>query len=509
MTNYIGLTIGPIYKTLQNAKKTRELWAASNIFSHIMKQLIKDFKTREFIIPYVNENDPEFESLLNKAMPIGVFHDRFIFKAEEGDFKLLQERIEVVLDAVAVGIAEKVKPAQQADVTAYVKQYFQLYFCEASFEKGDPYKKINENINAYLDTLELQSGFVPSEEKNFVAEFLKNANKSFLIQNAFGRPTVTFRSIPEIATFALELDTLDHVAHHEIFQNFDKTGDDPKSSYDIYKDIKDRYKRYKIPLRQHHRYIAIVHADGDGMGDAIKNLPDNGAFQKFSKQLFTFDLLAHQAIHSFGGETIFAGGDDLLFFAPVIGKEKTVFDLLNAIDGIFDRLFALINPKPTLSFGISISYYKFPLYEALNLSRHLLSYEAKNPRRGKNAVAFRILKHSGQYFEGFFGKTSPEYKALLDLLHAPGDARMMSGMIHTLFSQKSVVTRIGNNYGKIKNFFKNNFNESIHHANQPQVDQIRELTHGILSSAVYDSKQQGDTIYSALRLNKFMGEKDE
>ena len=38
---YIALTIGPIYKTLKNAKKPKELFARSYIFSYIMKNIIK------------------------------------------------------------------------------------------------------------------------------------------------------------------------------------------------------------------------------------------------------------------------------------------------------------------------------------------------------------------------------------------------------------------------------------------------------------------------------------
>jgi len=47
---YIALTIGPIYKTLSSAKKTRELWGGSYLFSYIMKQIILEFKEREFVV---------------------------------------------------------------------------------------------------------------------------------------------------------------------------------------------------------------------------------------------------------------------------------------------------------------------------------------------------------------------------------------------------------------------------------------------------------------------------
>jgi len=35
MMNYLALTIGPIYKTLSNAKKPKELWSGSYVFSYI------------------------------------------------------------------------------------------------------------------------------------------------------------------------------------------------------------------------------------------------------------------------------------------------------------------------------------------------------------------------------------------------------------------------------------------------------------------------------------------
>ena len=74
MAKYIGLTIGPINKTIFSAKATRELWGASYIFSYIMKTIIRHFKDkREFIIPYTKDN-----SLFQQGQEVGLFHDNFI-----------------------------------------------------------------------------------------------------------------------------------------------------------------------------------------------------------------------------------------------------------------------------------------------------------------------------------------------------------------------------------------------------------------------------------------------
>lgn len=89
-------------------------------------------------------------------------------------------------------------------------------------------------------------------------------------------------------------------------------------------------------------------------------------------------------INNYGGLPIYAGGDDLLFIAPVCGKEsKTIFDLIEEIDKeykekIQDMVEERINIKTSMSYGISIIYYKYPLYEAWEIARNMLFGVAKN-----------------------------------------------------------------------------------------------------------------------------------
>jgi hypothetical protein len=54
--SYTALTIGPIYKTLKNAKKTREIWGASYFFSFVIKEIVKELVGKvTFITPYVKD----------------------------------------------------------------------------------------------------------------------------------------------------------------------------------------------------------------------------------------------------------------------------------------------------------------------------------------------------------------------------------------------------------------------------------------------------------------------
>ena len=85
---YIALTIGPIYKTLKNARKPKELWSSSYFFSYIMKKIIEKFKDREFVMPYISD-----KSIFNDS-DVGLFHDRFIFKSQDGDLEKLKDAME-------------------------------------------------------------------------------------------------------------------------------------------------------------------------------------------------------------------------------------------------------------------------------------------------------------------------------------------------------------------------------------------------------------------------------
>jgi len=514
MKKYIGLTIGPIYKTLQDARKTRELWAGSYFFSYIMKLIIEGFKHRPFITPYVDENDPDFLGMLKGIMPVGVFHDRIIFEAQDNDYDKLSDTIEKILSDVSKEIAEHIRE-DGTNVSSYLNKYLQLYFCELDYDGDTPHSVINKDMNRHLDSLELQESFVPCEERGYFAEFLRRANNSFLIEKAFGRRSERFKSLPEIAVSELNLNKLNPEKYRDIFESYDDKEEQLKEGYDLYEDIKEKYRKQKVQLSQYHKYIAIVHADGDSLGKTIESITDNGQFKEFSRKLFTFALEAHEAIKTFGGETIFAGGDDLLFFAPVVNQGKSIFELLDDIDILFRGQFKELKKGPTISFGVSISYYKFPLYEALETSREMLkkAKKAEANKDKKNAVAFRVLKHSGQYFEAVYMKGSLEHCYLMEFIRniRPSDniSRLMTSLTHNIFRQNSVLGCIGGSPRKLESFFENNFNEAIHKIpeNRNQINAIMKLIEAVYSSYNYqDDDERSRTVYSILRLNKFMRE---
>jgi len=451
---YIALTIGPIYKTLKNAKKTRELWGGSYIFSYLMKQIILKFKDREFVTPYT-KSDAVFKS----GNEVGLFHDRFIFASEDGD----KEQLQKVIDEVLQELAKNTYLSME-----FLKAYFQINFIEANVEKNPIIE-----LTPFLDSVE-QFYKIWHYRENELSQMLKG-NNSFLTKEAFGEKK-SFPSLPEIA-----LCDLKNTINIKALLKDDEL--------EIYED-----KELKKHLKPYHKYIAIIHADGDSMSEVIKdtiNLPTT------SKNLFEYCTASHKLISDFGGQTIFAGGDDLLFFAPVVNNNKTIFELLEEISKVFNNKF---QPKATLSFGVSITYYKFPLYEALEKSRNLLFGKAK--QSPKNNIAYEIIKHSGQTFGGVVHKGSNAYEKFLEFVSIKKflDDNFLHSLHHKIDLHKTTLEAIKHDEKKLVNFFKNYFNEAGH-------DEYKEFFKKLI--AYIKEEQNLNNIYATLRFVKFIkGDKE-
>lgn len=424
---YIALTIGPIYKTLKNAKKPKELFASSYIFSYIMKNIIKEFKDRTFITPYIKDG-----SIFDENSPVGLFHDRFIFESIDGDLS----KLEMIIIDVCNDIA-----SQLGLEHLQVKEYLQINYFEK--ELDDSKNPILE-LTPYLDTKEL------------------------------------FFQISQDETFAKSLRR--------------KKGDDD-NFLTAGKNIIDDLKKLS-----HNNYYCVVHADGDNMSKAIE---DKNKIENVSKNLFEYCKESNKLIKDFGGQTIYAGGDDLLFFAPVLNKDKnkTIFELCEKISNIFNTKI----PSATLSFGISINYVKFPLYEAVENSRELLFAKAKNDQR--NNIAFNVTKHSGQSFETIINKSNKEvYDNFLVFTSNIKGGEDMDNFLHSIHHKidtyKTTINLIANNKEKLQNFFDNYFNESIHKEYKSFFESLIDFFYVVYQDKTIKNKLE--LIYATLRFVKFV-----
>ncbi|WP_165372285.1 type III-B CRISPR-associated protein Cas10/Cmr2 [Emticicia agri] len=256
-----------------------------------------------------------------------------------------------------------------------MKKYLRIDWDEFDVEED---KNPILTISQYLDSLELNPQFVTEINKNPLTQFLLEINRNeFLKRNYNQKDTngqIRFESLSEIATRELQSKPYYKRILNSTIWDEPKNGEDDKGDTKFIEALSQR----KDDFKNYHKYICVVKADGDKIGKTLEKITGSKIFD-FSKKLLDWGLLAKDRIREYGGVPIYVGGDDLLFFAPISNGKENIIDLIDAIDELFaDRNWLEINEEitPSLSYGISLTYYKFPLGEAIEEANELL-YTAK------------------------------------------------------------------------------------------------------------------------------------
>jgi CRISPR-associated protein Cmr2 len=520
---YTALTIGPIIKTLMLAHRTKELWAASYFFSCFMEKIIDNIPDKSAIIlPYSDKNGliTELEINANQIASAGIFPDRLLLQSEEGLYEQLK---------IAVGKAIR-DIAEEFGMTGVVKDLeAAIYAHIIEFDYVPRNGKENDNIifqtNDYLANCELQAKYV-AEDSEVLLKMLEGIDKSGKYKKVFGNKN--FPSIIEIGTHGLGLkpffylqdkDKAKDEEDAEIWNRIVEQGKKEKVELEKIKDEKERVEKKKgflvhDKLKTAHKYIAIVQADGDNVGTIIKQVAsqqDSGKIRSFSECLSKFSLCAAKEIDKYGGLPVYVGGDDLLFFAPVVTAEENIFNLLAKIDTVFktevlDKYPNLV-PTPSMSYGVSISYYKYPMHEALATARNLLFTDAKEG--AKNAIAFKILKHSGQHFGAVLKKPGdPTVDAFSTLLHANQKLALHS-VIYNMDEHETILKEVIVDTEKLKNFFENFYNEKVHNEQRAYFEIVSLLLSQAYQECGSDFKKAKNQVYAQLRLIQFLNSKND
>jgi len=473
---YIGVTIGPIYKTLKQAKKTRELWAASYMFSYILREIANKFD-RDFILPKKD----------NSIKEIGVFNDRFIFESKNGDIEELPKKIDEVL--------REFSKNNNIDYR-FLKEYLQIHYVEVEVEDLEK-ENIVEKVYKYLDSKEL---FFTTTQKDDLKRFFKNIAKSKMMEFAFGKDK-KFPTLLEISM--VDLIENDRFNKEELkyirgFEDRDEL------------DLEGVFRNKKIP--NFYKYVAIVKADGDNMGKVNKLLKTKGDYKKLSNDLFEFVKEANEKIKDFKGKVILGSGDDLLFIAPVVykNKNKNIFELIFEIKSCYKEKMKSWNEKlkdkTSLSVGVSITYYKYPLFEAFEIANNELFNRAK---RLKDSIAFNVIKHSGQSFFGVIPASLEE--KVKDLFNK--EFKFFSSVIYKLDENKFLLDYLGNNKKDFYHFFKNNFNENFDEEMFSKISEFLKVIYEDENVNKLYKKEENETkiflLYSILRFLHFIKEKNE
>lgn len=374
---YTAINIGPILSTFSMVRKPRELWAASYMFSYLMKCIIDQLAESNYDII----SPARLSSNADKT--IGLYPDRVFVRGE-----IKQE----LLDNAFKSFAEELRLDEKK-----IKPYFNIMSVTIDMEK----EGVIMYLNRLLDRMELcslKSDDSVEKAREAVSEYLK------------GR----LESLEEITKRSFKNHSIETIASYNIFEGDDKKNDKTD------------------------KYICIVQADGDNMGKVVSACPEP-LVATLSEKLLKFGQACCQSIRNYGGLPIYAGGDDLLFLAPVLTSEGSIFDLIKSLDEHYEEVQQyVVNKKlqtdcqTSMSYGISMTYHKYPLYEALVKARESLFVTAKNVE-GKNAVAWVLQKHSGSSFNVAMSKSMRSlYGALKKVIAATENEQLVSAVSHKI-----------------------------------------------------------------------------
>ena len=536
MMKYTAITIGPIGKTLAKARSVKSFWTASYLFSWIMHELIVRMHKKGIdIISPVQTDSDTFRGISKK---VGLFPDRLFAKGElkegeedEDGLKKIKEKIFGGLASEFIStfqreekdIEQKIAKESDQKRKRELEEIKSRYSNAAS--KGEDIRKYLENylsissitvelnsdcsileqLNKYLDTQELFNKASTQTEEDYMEMFIEAPNNPFLKAYSQDR---AFPSTSEIAVSGWE-------------QNPPK---DANGEVDYSK------LTSKTGFRNCYKYLAVIRADGDGFGTYIKNLNVNkeNELTRFTKSFFEFSVeVANELIQKTKAIPVYIGGDDLFLFAPVLegNVEKDVFNLIKEIDDLFIQ--KDIGEGLSMSYGVSIFYYKSPMSEAIDIADSMLrkaKEEKEEKEKKKDAVAISIQKHSGQKIEFLLpckhssadetDRKESLYGKTVELVRAfKGDGNMLNSLIYWIEEMYEIlfIKEVTLYPERINAVFDNFFDEEIHKGYEVFFDLLKKFIHSMHHSedTPRKLKDKKKLLHGILRYCQFVTAKKE
>lgn len=491
---YLGITIGPIIETMSYTSTPAGLWTASYFFSSITRNLYIELKAKGYKILTVPEN------MECEVKGIGQYHDRIYAVTPEGksDFDVTEEAkrvIESVIKKRAEEISHAISEDKQIDLNNIIKRlhsYLQIHFILQYVEDTQVLAKAMAEA---LDSLENCQSTVGNLSNNDLVCMLTGKRDN---ANCYIKKYEPFK---------------DAVMLHK-----KNNGEQIKDLHDI--------ACCGIPSAKLNKYFAVIQADGDGMGKIVNadlteqtnnqvGLDDQEKrIRMFSELCMKYTAEASKLIQTYNGVVIYAGGDDLLFLAPIIGETGNIWTLCKEIGNKFNSIFnpaynkeagniVKENQVPSISFGVSVNYYKFPLYEAFEDARNLLFGTAKN-FGDKNNLAISVHKASGQTsgyvcrMETKVMSDSKIFETLIDYIelltqsdgkNVQENNQMLHSLLYHIENKRELFKLAISDENKRNKFFENVFDSIMQKNHKNYIDRIKELTGQIVNVVKNEDKK--------------------
>jgi CRISPR-associated protein, cmr2 family len=530
---YTAITIGPIGKTLDKARSVKSFWTASYLFSWIMRNLLTELSEGGFEVlsPALVGKDVLGEI----SEKVGLYPDRLFAKGELKEKKLEEVKGKIFGDLAGnfkeafqnekKDIEQKIKKESNQKRKRELEEIESRYSNAAS--KGEEYIReylknylsiscitveldsdcgILEQLNNYLDTQELFKRASIQIDEDYMELFIEAPNNPFLKAYSTKR---AFPSTSEIAVLGWEKEPpKDEKGEVEYSQLSSKPG-----------------------FRNCYKYLAVIKADGDRFGTYIKTLKvdkeeeieedreKKNKLSRFTKSFSDFSVGVAKELKEPEAIPVYIGGDDLFLFTPVLGGniEKDVFHLIKKIDDLFIQ--RKIGIGLSMSYGVSVFYYKSPMSEAIHIAESMLE-KAKGATR--DAVAISIQKHSGQKIECLLPRKHSTDEAkrkgclyekiILLIRDFKGDGNMLNSLIYWIEEMYEIlfIDEVTQSQERINAVFDNFFDEEIHKKNKEFFDHLKDFIYSMhLSEDVPNKLSEKKLLHGILRYCQFVTAKTE
>lgn len=508
--SYAGFTIGPIHDVMSHSRKTRELWFGSYFFSWFMEKMIEHLAENNeitFFTPYVQK---PFQPNTSRA---GKYHDRFVIAThmEKNElFDIIEKAAEATMESF-VDLIDKLTGSNymegrnRDDIKKILDGYIQRNFVVLDAEVVDGNAAVG-SVDKYLDAMEENRFFAPGvvsgtcfvcktlpgvvEREIYGTENNKEEKKARVLCPLCFLKYFCYKSgeiLGKIEERRLNYPSIARISARELF-DIPEISKWIKEKYENEDDIElkeieeiikgfNREKEKSYPVKHYHKYFAVVQSDGDRLGELAKAVKNP---QNLSKRLFDFAGFAEELVKSYKGEPVYIGGDDMLAFMPVAiagdkGSLRTIFDFAVELSRKYCEIVNkdIDDKRSSLSVGINIAYYKFPLSIAIEDARRLLQ-KAKQESK-KNTLSMGLTRHSGYRTEFKFRFGSDEVDLFSEISKGvlSGDIEMPHSIHHNLARSKTSIAYIPDET-RLTAFFENNFNEPEHGRSYDGIFCIRE-----------------------------------
>ncbi len=165
--------------------------------------------------------------------------------------------------------------------------------------------------------------------------------------------------------------------------------------------------RKPLSLPEPHPYVACLCADGDRMGAALGSLRTPDLQRKLSAALADFSKDVRDIVEDHHGLHIYAGGDDVVAFLPMVYAVPCAEMLRAAFIETVHPVFSGMQDEhverpPTLSIGVGIAHFLTPLGQLLRLAREAEKYAKQGDRLPegdpgqRNALGVIVDKRGGE-----------------------------------------------------------------------------------------------------------------